>query len=448
MGYIVSDLSLAHKVMDSVARLGIAQAEVYILRRKLLAIEVNDREVETLKLAQDSGLGLRIISDGRLGFAYTSGFTQEALDQIVESARTAAVYTASDRYNILPAKTVQYPRLDLYDPELSCVPLVEKVDRARAIAQAAYQYDSRIRSVQKTSYSDSECEVTICNSQGLEVSHVDTYCWASTMAIAGANGGSQIGWDFDFNRFYRNLRVAEVGMGAAHMAVALLGAKTLETQKLPVVFDAVVAIGFIGMLASALSAESVQKEKSLLRGRLGQQVASSQVTILDDGTLPHGSSSSPCDGEGVATQRTELIREGMLMQFLHNTYTARKDKVKSTGNGIRASFKDLPRVGPTNLFLSPGYESREGLIKGIKRGVYVLATLGMHTADPISGDFSVGVEGLRIANGKLAQPVHGVTISGNLVDLFKSIESVADDLRFLGNIGSPTVSIGQLSISG
>lgn len=440
--------TLTHQVIDKAQSMGIGLAEVYILKSKSLTIEVNDREVETLKWAQHSGLGLRVISNGRVGFAYTSDFTRKALDKVVDSARAAAAHTTSDRCNILPAKTSRYPSLDLYDSELSSIPLPEKADRARAIADAAYRYDRRVRSVQKSNYSDCEYEVIICNSQGLEVSYLASFCLASTLAIAEARGDSQIGWDFDFNRFYKNLKVEEVGRGAAHKAVALLGAKTLKTQKLPVIFNPVVAIGFVGLLASALSAEAVQKERSLLKGKLDQQVASSLVNIIDDGTLPQGLGSSPCDGEGVAAQRTQLIQEGMLVQFLHNTYTARKDRVSSTGNGIRVSFKDLPGVGPSNLFMAPGHASKEDLIKGTKRGLYVLGTLGMHTADPISGDFSVGVSGLMIERGELAQPVHGVTISGNLIDLLGSVESVADDLRFLGNLGSPTLSVWKLSISG
>jgi len=164
--------------------------------------------------------------------------------------------------------------------------------------------------------------------------------------------------------------------------------------------------------------------------------------------LPGGVATSPFDDEGIPRTRTVLVKDGVLSSFLYDFYSARKDKVEPSGNGFRGSFKVPPSVGFTNFFLDRGETKREELISGVDKGLYVMETMGMHTADPVSGDFSVGVSGLWIERGNLSFPVHGVTIAGNLLDLLNCIDAVGDDLEFYGSLGSPTIRISDLLISG
>ncbi|HHY91741.1 MAG TPA: TldD/PmbA family protein, partial [Firmicutes bacterium] len=208
------------------------------------------------------------------------------------------------------------------------------------------------------------------------------------------------------------------------------------------------ATQFLGILAPALTAEAVQKKRSLFAERLGEQVGSEAVTVVDDGTLPGGINTSPVDSEGVPTQKTTLVAAGRLEGFLHNVYTAAKDKTRSTGNGIRSSFKGAPEVGPTNLYLAPGKHQPGELLSGVKKGLYVLDLLGTHTANPISGDFSLGATGVLIENGHFSQPVRGVVIAGNAVTLLKQVQAAACDLRFYLGFGSPTLLLEPLTVSG
>ncbi|NLC77635.1 MAG: TldD/PmbA family protein, partial [Clostridia bacterium] len=182
-------------------------------------------------------------------------------------------------------------------------------------------------------------------------------------------------------------------------------------------------------------------------GKLGTQVCSSFISIIDDGALPGAIMSAPFDGEGVSTGRTALIEKGTLKNFLHNSYTATKDGVTSTGNAVR-SFKSTPEVGTTNFFIEAGSVSRDELLSGIEQGFYVTEVMGMHTANPISGDFSVGASGLWIEKGKLTKAVRGVAIAGNLLSLLEQVDCVADDLTFFVGRGAPTVRIKEMTISG
>jgi PmbA protein len=204
----------------------------------------------------------------------------------------------------------------------------------------------------------------------------------------------------------------------------------------------------LGVLETAFSAESVIKGKSFLAGKDGKEVASPLVNIIDSGALEGQLGSSPFDGEGVKTGQTIVIKQGQLQGFLHNLYTANKMGVKSTGNAVRGSYKSTPEVGTTNFYLDKGKISREDLLKEIKRGVYVTEVMGMHTANPISGDFSLGASGLLIENGELTKPVKGIAIAGNLKELLMGIDAVADDLTFFVGKGAPTVRIQGITISG
>ncbi|HWI54368.1 MAG TPA: metallopeptidase TldD-related protein, partial [Desulfobacteria bacterium] len=247
---------------------------------------------------------------------------------------------------------------------------------------------------------------------------------------------------------FRELDPLRIGREAAQKAVRKLGAATVGTQKAVIVFDPYVATNFLGVIAPALSAEAVQKGKSLFGGRVGQTVASDKISIIDHGAMPGGISSAPFDGEGVPTSKTVLVQNGELKGFLHNTYTAAKDGVTSTGNGTRGSFKSTPEVGTTNFYIEPGPHSPDDMLKDISSGLYITDVMGMHTANPISGDFSVGAAGIWIENGKLTKPVRGVAIAGNILELLKEVEGVGSDLSFFGSKGSPTIRIAKMTVSG
>jgi PmbA protein len=200
--------------------------------------------------------------------------------------------------------------------------------------------------------------------------------------------------------------------------------------------------------APSLTAEAVQKGKSLFANKMGQDIAASELNIIDDGHKKGAIISSPFDGEGVSTQKTILVENGILKSYLHNTYTAKKDGVSSTGNAKRGSYKSTPEVGTTNFYIDKGNITKDELIKNVEKGFYITEVMGMHTANPISGDFSVGASGIWIENGEFTKPVRGVAIAGNIKELLKSVEAVADDLTFFIGIGSPTLRIAKMTVSG
>ncbi|MFZ5647839.1 MAG: TldD/PmbA family protein, partial [Bacillota bacterium] len=349
---------------------------------------------------------------------------------------------------VMPGPAPSYPDLDLYDSTIIDTSVEEKIELARNMEKAARGYDSRVKIIEGSTYTDAETEVTLMNSLGVDLSFKGAYCGIYIALVAVEGEESQTGFALKYGVRYNDLDAGSTGREAAMRAVRMLGARSVPSQTLPVVFEPYVATGFLGLLAPALTAEAVQKGRSLFAGKLGQKVASGRVNIIDDGSLAGGIASSPFDGEGVPTSKTQLIAGGLLEGFMHNTYTAAKDGVKSTGNGVRGSYKSTPEVGSTNLYIDKGDTGPDDIIRDIEKGFYVTEVLGMHTANPISGDFSLGASGLMIEGGRLTFPVRGVALAGNIIDVMKKIERIGSDLTFFGGMGSPTLLIGGLALSG
>lgn len=449
MGINTNDMkSLAYRAMDLSKRTGADMVEVYLSNNRELSIDVRDGNTETMKLAGERGLGLRLMKGGRVGFAFTSDLSAKSVEEVLDQALANASITAEDPYRIMPGPVKVYPQLDLYDRKIMDIPVEEKIELAMSMEDSARKYDTRVKKVEGSSYTDVETEIILMNSKGIELSFQGAYCGIYIALVAVQDDENQTGFALNYSLQYDQLNGPATGQEAAMKAVRMLGAKTVPSGTLPVVFDPYVATGFLGLLAPALTAEAVQKGRSLFASKVGTRVASDKVSITDDGSLPGAIASSPFDGEGVPTSMTKLINGGILSGFLHNTYTAAKDKVDSTGNGVRGSYKSTPEVGATNFFIESGFTSPSDIIGGVDKGLYVTEVLGMHTANPISGDFSVGVSGLMIERGRITFPVRGVALAGNIINMMQKIESVGNDLTFFGGKGSPTIMVGEMSLSG
>ncbi|GAB6182094.1 TldD/PmbA family protein [Desulfotomaculum defluvii] len=441
-------ITIAQNAVQRATAEGAAMAEAFLLSGKELSIETRNGEVETMKLAEDRGLGIRVITDGRVGFAYTTDFSTSGLDQIVQQALANGANTEPDNYHTLPRISEPYPALDIYDPAIRDASVEAKIKMAVEMENAAKQQDSRVKIIESSSYQDGEMEVSIVNSLGLQAHYQGAYCGIYLSLVAGEGEDSQTGFAMKYGLKYADLDPIFIGKTAAERAVRMLGAKPVKSQRAAVVLDPYIATNFLGLLAPALSGEAVQKGRSLFGGKIGQEVASKLITVVDDGRLKGGIASAPFDGEGVPTSETILIEQGKLKGFLHNTYTAAKEGISSTGNGVRGTFKGTPEVGTTNFFIQPGKVSAEQIIKEVNNGLYVTEVMGMHTANPISGDFSLGAAGIWIENGKLTQPVRGVAIAGNIMDLLGSVDAVGNDLEFFGGKGAPTLRVASMSLSG
>jgi PmbA protein len=442
----------AIKLMEIALKKGADKAEVYVKTSKSLGIEVKEQKIDTLESSITMGYCIRVIKDNRLGFSYSTNPNE--MDTVAENAIEASKYSEPDDYLELPSalqpSAIGQPLI--FDNDIASLSEDEAINRTLLIESSAFNEDNRIKKIRKASGSFSINNTYIANSHGISAHYQSTGCSAQLMAIAEQGSESQLGWDYQGSRFLKDVSFEEVGRTAARRAAQLLGARKINSIKGFVLLDNSVSTEFLGILSSALSSESVQKKKSMLAGKKGDVVISDRLNIIDSGLLDGKLGSKPVDDEGVPTSHKILIGKGILSGYLYNTYTAKKDGIASTGNAVRGGFTGLPTVGHTNLYIEPTsaeYTNRfENLAKNINRGLYVIETMGMHTANPISGEFSVGASGLWIEDGEIKHPVKEAVISGNILDLFKKVVMVGDDLRFYGNIGASSLLIEEIDISG
>ena len=435
------------KALELARKKGV-EAEAFLLHGRELSVEVIEGQVETLKEAEEAGLGLRVINDGRLGFVFTSDLSDQAIRQVVDDAISISRYTEADPHNCLPQGTCEYPVLEIYDPKIPETSLEEKIEMAREVEQIALSSDPRVSIVERAGYEDSEFTSVIMNTSGLYASDRGNFCGIYIFLVAEDDGDAQNGFSVMVRKNYKDLGPVFTGREAAGNAVRALKARTIGSAHLPCVMEPYVTTRFLSLLAQMVDAQMVQKGKSLLAGKLEQLVASPAVTLVDDATFRGGIGTFPFDGEGVAARSNTVIKDGILTGYLYDSYTASKAGVESTGNGQRGSFRGLPSVGTSNFILQAGAGNPPYLYGDIKKGLYITEVMGMHTANPISGDFSVGAAGIMIENGRLTYPVRGATIAGNLGDFFKDIESVGSDLRFFGGKAAPSIRLKSLSIAG
>jgi Predicted Zn-dependent proteases and their inactivated homologs len=434
-------------VLNLVRQQGL-EGEAYLLYERELSIEISAGQVDTLKEAEQMGMGLRVFNSGRMGFAYSSDLSAEALKQVVNNAISISTYTASDQFNRFHEGGQTYPALQTYNRAIATAALEHKIDMAVEAERTARAFDRRIKLVEQSGYEDSDFANLIMNTRGLHAFSRGSYCGLNISLAAMEDDDTQNGFAFMIKKDLVSLDSKAVGEEAAMKAVRSLHARTIPSGYLPCVMDSYVVTRFTGLLSSSLQADAMQKGKSMLAGKEGQQVASARITLVDDATYAEGIASFPFDGEGVASQRNVLIEGGQLQGFLYDTYTGLKAGRESSGNAVRGSFRGLPGVGTTNFMLGPGQRTPASLMADIEKGLFITDVMGIHTANPISGDFSLGAAGIMIEHGQLTYPVRGITIAGNLFTMLQDIDAVASDLRFYGGKAAPAVRLQSISIGG
>ena len=424
--------------------------EIMVSHSRDLSIEAKGGALDAFRCAEPFGVAVRVQRAEGLGFSFSTALDPASLARMVDGAIVAAETQTPDPCHTLPpAFSAPYPQLpDLYDEALAAIPEEQKIARALELERLVLSRDPRVKRVRKCSYGESIYGFHICNSHGLSTGYRGSYASASASAVAEADGDAQIGWDFDFSHRFSGIDLDLIAKRVCRKATALLGARTLPTMRCPAVLDNRVAMQLLEVLAPSFLAENVQKGKSMLAGRVGERLFSELVTIRDDGLLAGGMGSAPCDGEGVPQQETLLVAGGALQGFLYDCYWGKRLGLPSTGNAVRGGVRGAPRLGVHNLFIEPGPHVPEALTAGIGRGVLITELMGVHSANKISGDFSLGAAGFYLEGGAIAHPVKGIAIAGNLLDLMAGIDMVAGDLRFFGSVGAPALRIGELDVSG
>ena len=423
--------------------------EAYAEESRRTEVGARKRQIEGLTFAESRGVGVRLVAGARLGYAYAADPSEDEVRAAVARARENAALAGEDPFHVLPEVAPIEPMPELFREEQAAMPTDAKVALALDLERLATTTDARVTKVDECQVGDAVSRIAVANSNGLaaEYSRTDTWCLAVTLAEEGAE--TQTGFSYRIGRELGDLDWEAIANEAVVRAVAMLGAQKPPTARVPVVFDPFAGMSFLGVLASALSAEAVQKGRSLFADRVAQTVASPTLTLVDDGRLLDGPGACPFDDEGVPSRRTELISGGTLRGFLHNSYTAKRGATTSTGNAQRAGYRSTPGVGTTNFYLQAGTKSVQDLMLEAEGGVLIQEVSGVHSgANPISGEFSVGATGLRIRGGAGAEGLREMTIASTIPDMLEAVSAVGSDLRFFSSVGVPSILIGEMTVAG
>lgn len=432
---------------------GSEQIEAYVSRTRETDVKVHAGSVESLVVAGRAGVGVRVLVDGRQGFAWAGSLDDDVVDEALAEARDNAGFATPDEFQAIASpEDCRGPvaPLDLWRDDMTTTSTDEKVALALRAEAETLTADDRVRAVESAAYGDAAVEAALVNSLGVEATSRRTTCSVMSFALAGEGVETRTGYGFSAGRSFADLDVATTARDAADRAVRLLGAKQPRSRRLPVIFDPLVTRSVLAILGSALGGEAVMKGRSMFVGREGEQVAAAGVTLVDDPTAPAAFGAAPYDSEGVPTRRVDLIVDGGLRGFLHNVATGRRSGTGTTGSAVRGGYASTPSAGARALTLSAGVHSPEEIYERAGEALFVQSVSGLHSGtNPVSGDFSVGADGLMVRDGAFAEPIREVTIASTLPRMLQDVVEVGSDLTWLpGGAAGVTVLVGEMALSG
>ena len=426
------------------------QIEAFLVSDRDTEVRVYEGAVESFTSATSHGIGIRVINGHRQGFAWAGTLDSDVIDATLSEARDNATFGSVDPdLTLAEPDGVAMAELDLYDEAVATFATDDKISMALALEKMAQAGDPRVVLVESIDFADSISEAAVVSTSGIRINSRASGCYVSASVIAGDEDETQIGFGYSVGRDPNELDLDKAADMAVERSTRLLGASKPPTERLTVVLDPMVTAQFIGIIGSTLSGEAVLKGRSLFADRLGELVAATSITLVDDPTEVQAFTAAEADGEGLATRRNVLIEDGRLNMFIQNSYTGRRLGTASTGNAVRG-YASTPSVSTIALALAPGERQQEAMIADLDNGVLIQGVSGLHSGvNPISGDFSTGADGLRIRDGELAEPLREFTIGSTLQRMLLDVIEVGGDLEWLpSSAAGLSLVVGDVTLSG
>jgi PmbA protein len=443
--------NLAAELVAALKKQGADAADVYIVSSVGFNTTVRLGKIERLQQSTSKGLGLRVIKNGAMANTFTTDFAEKAVQDLARETMEIVKISNADKNNGLAPKEllgVYEGKLMMFDESLGKLSPEKKIEMAKAAEDAGLKFDKRITNGRGTSWNDSRSQITLANSDGFVGQYQTTGASISVNLLAEENGVKQTSGWFTFGRYFNKLASPkEVGEEAARRTIAKLGGRKVKSQVVPVVVAPEVASGFVSSIFGAAAGGNIYRRQSFLVDKIGQEIGSPLVTIVDDATLADGVASRPFDGEGVKTSQLTILDKGVLKTYVCDSYSARRLNMKPTGNASRG-YQSTPGVGGTNLYLKNGATDPKDIVKSVKNGLYLREFFGSGV-NSVTGDFSQGASGFWIENGELTYPVQEITVAGNFMKALKNVQAVGNDLSFrAGSTASPTLLVSELTVGG
>jgi PmbA protein len=450
----VSDLAeLAASAVERAVAAGAGDAEAYTSEAENREVRVHGGEVESLTAAGQRGLGLRVWIGGRVGYGFGTDLSPTGIEAIATRAVEAGRVADEDEFAGPPGDGGEAPALaGLSDVSRAEWSPAQIADLALAVERTALESDARVAAVEQAVYFDSAERVAIASSSASSGEYETTSCYAYLQALAEGEDGRETGLGFGLARGPAGLDPVAIGREGAERATEMIGSSKPPSRTCAVVLDPTVAASFVSLLGRAAGADAVQRGRSPLAERLGEEVAAEAFVLSDDGLDPEGFATAPVDAEGAPRRRTALIEAGRLQTYLYDSYAARRGGALTTGSAGRSGYRSPPSVSASNLIVSPGTASLEQLLREAGDGVYINDVAGLHSGvNPVTGVFSVGASGRAIGDGALAEPLREFTIASDLVSMLRAVLATGSESRWVpfgGSVSTPPLLIAEMTVSG
>ncbi|MEL7606382.1 TldD/PmbA family protein [Sedimentibacter saalensis] len=444
---------LIDKIFAEGKKQGINDMEVFYSAGSSLSLKVFQKELDGYSLSESEGLGLRGMYNSKMGYSYTEKVDETSIDLLVKNIKENATVIDSDDEEYIFEGSKEYKKVDTFNPKLEEVEEAEKIKFVKQLEEEAFKIDNRIQSVETCVYGDGYGETIMSNTKGLYLHDKSNIAYTYVVVVAKENEDIKTGMAYRTGNDFSKFNPKEIAEEAVKEALSMLGAKSVKSGDYPVVIRNNAAADLLEAFEGIFSAENVQKNLSLLKGKLNEQIGSEKFTLVDDPFMEGGLASRSFDGEGVASKYKKVVDKGVLKTYFHNLKTAKKDGVETTGNASKSSYKSSVGIAPSNLYVEKGEKTLEEIISSMDKGILITELQGLHSGlNSVSGDFSLAALGYEIKDGKIAKAVEQITVAGNYFELLKNIEETGSDLKFglpgEAYIGSPSLKIKKLAIAG
>ena len=414
--------------------------EIYIEESKSIELDSRKEELNFAKEEIDCGVGIRVIKDNKVGFAFTSDMNkiEEAAMQSIENTKLNKV---DENYAF--AEVEKVPEIKkVYDKKFNDLSLEESIEFLKNTIDTTIDQGCDITG---SGFSASEGRSLIINSNGVSIEDEGTGFGIGLSVTIQKDGQIATAYNSQSSRFF-DLDGEKLAIEVCNLAKSSLDTKPIDTNDYDVILDYYAATGLLQTFISAFNGENVMRGRSILKDKMGMEIANPNLTIVDNPLLENGMCTSKCDGEGSVSEKTELVKDGVLNSFIYDIYTANKQGVKTTSNGLRGSYLTTPMISPTNVEFK--FDEMKDLSE-IDKGVLTTSVLGAHTANPISGDFSVEASNaFKIENGELTDPINKAMISGNIFEIMKKVEGLKSEIKQYGQFIIPKLLVHDLRVVG
>lgn len=432
---------------------GMKEMEVYYGGGNSLTLKVFEKELDGYSLSEAEGLSFRGVYNGKMGYSYTEKVDETSIELLVKGAVENAKVIDSDDEELIYEGSKEYKEVKNYNEALKGVKEEDKIKFVKELESECFKLDERITSVETCVYGDGYGETVMSNTKGLFLQEKSNIAYTYVVVIAKESEHIKTGFAYRTGNDFSKFNSKEIANEAVKEALSQLGASSIKSGDYTIVLRNNASADMLESFTGIFSAENVQKDLSLLKGKLNEKIGSDNFTVIDDPFMEGGLSSKSFDGEGVACKFKKVIDKGVLKTYLHNLKTAKKDGVETTGNASKSSYKSPIDISPTNFYIDKGDKSYDEIISSIDKGILITELQGLHSGlNTISGDFSLAALGFEIESGKIKRPIEQITVAGNYFDMIKDIEEVGTDLKFGlpgdAYIGSPSLKIKKLSVSG